>query len=228
MVDLFESILQAFNEAGLWKDGVELIGSWSFLMYQRHLGVRKLPLRTQDVDFLLPRPYPRRSAIDLAARLNELGFRPATTNFGSTFFTHPELKLEFLTPERGKGDETAWSVEALGIKAIPLRFMDMLLKDSIIVHEGKIAVRVPSPVQFCAHKLLIAQRRKNKAKKERDIEQAIYVLETLEPVRFKATLDDCPKKWRGLIEKSLSEAWELFPLERPTLSQHGFTPQIQK
>lgn len=228
MADLFESILQVFDEAGLWKDGVELIGSWSFLLYQRHLGVRKLPLRTQDVDFLVPRPYPRRQAVDLAARLKELGFRPASTNFGSTFFAHPELKLEFLVPERGKGDEAAWAVGALGVKAIPLRFMDMLLKDSIVLREGEVAVRVPSPVRFCAHKLLIAQRRRNKPKKERDIEQAIYVLETLDTIWFKATLDECPKKWRGLIERSLSEAWELLPLERPTLSKHGFTPQTGK
>lgn len=225
MTDLFESILQVFEEAGLWKDGVELVGSWSFLLYQRHLGVRELPLRTQDVDFLVPRPYPRRDGVDLAARLKGLGFRPESTSFGSTFFTHPTLKLEFLAPERGKGDEEAWEVGALGVKAIPLRFMDMLLKESITVREGEINVRLPTPLRFCLHKLLIAQRRKNQAKKERDIEQAVYVLEILDSVKFKAALNDCPKKWRGLIEKSLVEAWDLIPLEREILSTHGFVPR---
>ena len=151
MPDLFENILGAFEEAGLWKDGVELVGSWSFLLYQRHLGVRKLPLLTQDIDFLVPRPYPRREAVNLAERLKNLGFRSASTNIGSTFFEHPELKLEFLTPERGRGDESAWPVPPLGLKAIPLRFMDMLLKDSITVRERGINVRIASPVRFCVH-----------------------------------------------------------------------------
>ena len=52
MEDLFQKILKTFAELGLWADGVELIGSWSFLLYQRHLGVRPFPLITQDVDFL--------------------------------------------------------------------------------------------------------------------------------------------------------------------------------
>ena len=224
--DLFEQILAAFDKAGLWRDGVELIGSWSFLLYQRHLGVRRMPLRTQDVDFLLPRPYPKRAEIDLGEGLERLGFRrAAATTIGSTYFLHPELKIEFLAPERGKGDESAWPVKALGVSAIPLRFMDMLLKDSITVKEGSAHVRVPSPLNFSLHKLLIAQRRKNKAKKERDIEQAVYVLEILEPERFRQELTDCPRKWRSLIEKSLKEAWDLLPLERTTLAKFGFAPQ---
>ena len=71
---LFLKLLKLFDELGLWKDGVELIGSWSFLLYQRHLGVRPLPLRTQDVDFLLPWPYPARSTVGLSDALSELGF----------------------------------------------------------------------------------------------------------------------------------------------------------
>jgi len=100
MDELFLRLLRLFDELGLWKDGVELVGSWSFLLYQRHLGVRPLPLRTQDIDFLLPWPYPQRPHLDLAGPLAELGFRSARNPDGSNYFIHPELKLEFLSRTR--------------------------------------------------------------------------------------------------------------------------------
>lgn len=156
---LFLKLLKLFEKLGLWKDGVELIGSWSFLLYQRHLGVRPLPLRTQDVDFLLPWPYPTRSTVGLSDALSELGFRSASNPDGSNYFVHPDLKLEFLSPERGKGGLDARAIKPLGVRAVTLRFMDMLLKDSIFVDEGRIRVRVPKPLNFCLHKFVIAQVR---------------------------------------------------------------------
>lgn len=73
---LLLKLLELFEEIGFWNDGVQLIGSWSFLLYQRHLGVRSFPLRTQDVDFLLPWPYPERDFVNLADRLAKLVPRP--------------------------------------------------------------------------------------------------------------------------------------------------------
>jgi hypothetical protein len=222
--DLFQTLLKTFDELGLWKDGLELIGSWSFLLYQRHLGVRAFPLRTGDVDFLLPWPYHGRM-VDLSARLRELEFHSVTASNGSMHFVHPELKLEFLTPEHGKGGLDFRHVKPLGIKAIPLRFLDMLLKDSIVLREGAIQVRVPAPMNFCLHKLLIAQRRPTPAKREKDIEQAVYVLGILKPAEFAKAQADLPPKWRELIRKSLESAWDLLPLERETLAKFNITPQ---
>lgn len=218
-------LLELFEELGLWKDGVQLVGSWSFLLYQRHLGVRRLPLRTQDVDFLLPWPYPERGAVDLAARLAKLGFRSARNPDGSNYFAHPGLKLEFLVPERGRGGLEPRTVKPLGMRAISLRFMDMLRKGSILLKEGEARVRVPNPRSFCLHKLVIAQRRTGREKREKDIQQATYVLEIIQPRDFEAGLDDLPRTWRKLAEKSLGQAWDLFPLERPVLAKHGFAPQ---
>lgn len=224
MEDLFHTLLKTFDDLGLWEDGVELIGSWSFLLYQRHLGVRALPLRTQDIDFLLPWPYHGR-IVDLSARLTELGFHSATTGNGAIYFVHPELKLEFLTPEHGKGGQDFRLVKPLGIKAIPLRFLDMLLRDSILLGDGGFKARVPAPLNFCLHKLLIAQRRATAAKREKDIEQAVYVLGILKPKEFAEAAADLPPKWRGLVQKSLKSAWDLFPLERETLARFDITPQ---
>lgn len=218
-------LLELFEELGLWKDGVQLIGSWSFLLYQRHLGVRPFPLRTQDVDFLLPWPYPERDFVDLADRLAKLGFRSARNSDGSNFFAHPELKLEFLVPERGRGGLEPRVVKALGMRPVSLRFMDMLREDSIWITEGKARVRVPSPLSFCLHKLVIAQRRAGLDKREKDVQQAVYVLEILATVDFKAGLAALPRNWRKLADESVRQAWDLLPLERPVLIKHGLAPQ---
>lgn len=222
MEDLFQSILKAFAHLGLWSDGVELIGSWSFLLYQRHLGVRPLPLRTLDVDFLLPWPYPAARLVDLSAALGALGFEPRTAGSGSTYFAHPELKIEFLVPERGKGGFDYREVKPLGVRAVPLRFLDMLLKDPITLKEAGVTVRVPKPLNYCLHKLIIAQRRRGpnrEEKREKDIQHATCVLEILSPEEFKEALSGLSPKWREFAEKSLEFAWEHFPLERPTLSR---------
>ncbi|MDE2142810.1 MAG: hypothetical protein KGJ84_10395 [Elusimicrobia bacterium] len=227
MEDLFQTLLKTFDDLGLWKDGVELIGSWSFLLYQRHLGVRALPLRTQDIDFLLPWPY-RGRMVDLSARLAELGFHSAMTSGGSIYFVHPELKLEFLTPERGKGGQDFRLVKPLGIKAIPLRFMDILLEDSMIISSDGLKARVPAPMNFCIHKLMIAQRRPAAAKREKDIQQAVYILGILDPVEFAKLTTALPPKWRALVRMSLESAWEMFPLERGTLAKFSIAPQMLK
>lgn len=225
MADLFQKVLQVFDRIGLWEDGIELIGSWSFLLYQRHLGVPDAPLRTQDIDFLLPRPYPKRTAVDLEAALSELGFRMKFTSSGVAQFFHPDLKLEFLMPERGSGKEEPRTVKSLGIKAVQLRYLDILLDKPVILQEGTVNVRVPKPLNFCLHKLIIAQRRKNKDKREKDIDQALYTLRILEPGEFQKTLDSLPKGWRALISKSLKQAWNLFPIHYPILEK--FSPTLK-
>jgi hypothetical protein len=223
--ELLLVLLKLFDELGLWKDGVELIGSWCFLLYQRHLHVRPLPLRTQDIDFLLPWPYPERTAVDLSDRLTKLGFHSARNPDGSHYFAHPELKLEFLAPERGRGGLEPRAIKALGVKAVSLRFMDMLFKDSISIKEGGVSVKVPAPLSFALHKLIIAQRRATRDKREKDIQQAVYVLAIIEPGEFDRAFKALPPKWAKLANASLAQAWGLFPLERPTLTRFGFAPQ---
>lgn len=223
MEDLFQKVLEKFSALGLWSSGLQLIGSWSFLLYQRHLGVRPLPLRTQDVDFLVPWPYRNDRIVDLSAAMQELGFRSVTTGNGSMYFAHPELRVEFLVPERGKGGLDYRLVKALGVRAVPLRFLDMLLKDPIRLKEGGLEVSVPAPLNYCLHKLIVAQRRQSEDKREKDVQQAVYVLDILDPKDFKSSLRAQSPKWRRLAERSLSFAWENFPLERPLLTRAGFS-----
>lgn len=186
-----------------------------------------MPLRTLDIDFLLPRPYPRKVAVDLQAALAPLGFSVDFKPSGETCFVHPDLKIEFLTPERGKGEDKPRLIRALGVKATQLRFLDLLFQDPIVIEEKGIKVRVPNPINFSQQKLIIAQRRRKKEKREKDIEQAVTVLSIVDPVEFKRATYALPKKWRTLLSTSLQQAWLTLPLERPILEKFKllFTPQ---
>jgi hypothetical protein len=225
VADLFQQILEVFDRLGLWEDGVELIGSWSFLLYQRHCGVPPYPLRTQDVDFLVPRIYPRRDPVDLAGALASLGFQVDFAPHGAVSFIHPELKIEFLTPERGKGDRPTLNIKPLGVKAVQLRFLDMLFDRSLVVREGSVSVRIPNPLNFCIHKLIIAQRRPRPEKAAKDIEQAVHLFSILDPVEFRSQVEKLPKKWQKLIHKSLAKAQQMIPSETVNLKKFQLTPQ---
>ena len=63
MIKLVTEILKVFADNNLFNEGVELIGSWCFQLYQKHLGAKSFPLRTIDIDFLIPNPYRRKEPV---------------------------------------------------------------------------------------------------------------------------------------------------------------------
>lgn len=103
--------------------------------------------------------------------------------------------------------------------------MDMLVKDSILIENAGVRVRVPHPAAYALHKLLIAQRRAKKEKKLKDIEQGVHTLAIVEPSGLASRLGEFPAGWRELVMSSLRKAWDLCPLERDVLAKNGFTPQ---
>ncbi len=227
MADLFRDIIEVFDRLGLWDDGVELIGSWSLLLYQRHCGAPPYRLRTQDIDFLVPRIYPKREPVDLAKALAPLGFQVDFSPRGAVHFINADFKIEFLTPERGKGDDMPRTIKPLGIKAVQLRFLDMLFDQPLTVKEGGVAVRIPNPTSFCIHKLIISQRRTKPDKAAKDIEQAVHLFSILDPKEFRSSIKKLPKKWQTMVRKALLKAQNLIPSELANLAKFDLTQQDQ-
>jgi hypothetical protein len=227
MIKIVKDILEIFDKNGLWEEDVELIGSWCFLLYQKYYGVKKYPLRTTDIDFLIPFPYKGKKNIHLIKFLETLGFRLDFNTDGSLFLKNAELKIEFLSPEKGWGSEKPFEIKKLSLKTTPLRFLDMLLKDKLIVKEDTLNISIPSPLNFCLHKLLIAQRREKNSKKINDIEQAVYVLEVIDLVRFKNEYNNLPKKSKRYIMQSLEEAKIQVPLKEDVIDRAIITLQKQ-
>lgn len=181
--DLFVEVLRRLYNAGLLDD-IILIGSWTTVLYKANFkGFERLKdyaLVTRDLDLLVDRPGRVKGRVDIPQLLENLGF--VTSFIGSKGYIHlihPDLILEFLTPERGLGVDGPVSLKNWGMNATALRFLDFLVKDKITVRFEGIDVVLPHPARFATHKLVVAQRRKNQDKANKDNRIAVDILNDL-------------------------------------------------
>jgi hypothetical protein len=122
-VDLVVEVLRRLDKAGVLKDMV-LVGSWCIHFYKDYFdGAALSAIRTRDMDFLIQTPPKLKGEVHVAELLKDMGFIPEFHGDGSVSLSHPELIIDFLVAERGRGSDKPYLVKPLGIKAQPLRFM---------------------------------------------------------------------------------------------------------
>lgn len=199
-------VLKRFQESGILKE-LMLIGSWCLYFYQRSLkDASSLPaLKTLDVDFLIPRISGITRETDIPELLKSEGFIPTFNRAnGMVKYGHPELQVEFLVPELGRGGTEPREIPKLHIKAQPLRYLNFLSEHPLLLLYQGLNLRVPEPAAFALHKLIISQRRKKEAKAERDLEMAVGLLTILfeekpQRERVLSILENLPEKWAAKI-----------------------------
>jgi len=212
---LCAEILKRLNTAGILNK-IILIGSWCIPLYKQYFSISDFtaPLRTRDIDFLIPFPNKIKENVDIPALLKDLGY---VVGFKGTYgfiqLEHPTLMVEFLVPEKGKGTDKPFSLPQLGLNAQTLRFLDLLSSKTITVRLEDIPVILPHPAPYALHKLLIAQRRGYKEKALKDKRDAISVIrnifENKEDQALLEVFKPLPKKWQKMILKSLEEETEV-------------------
>ncbi len=207
-------VLRRMKKEGVL-DKILLVGSWCVPLYEDYFKNKGClpPLRTRDVEFLFPLPFNLERNTDLFELLKDLGFvLDYKGEQGYITFQHPDLILEFLVPARGKEPDKPVPIDALSINAQALRFMDALARNPIQMLFDDIKVNIPHPVDFALHKLLIAHRRKQKEKAEKDRGQAVALLRALNESAETETVRDVfqamPKSWRKTIEQELLDLKE--------------------
>jgi len=175
-----KEILSKFSEMGLWDYGIEIIGSWCFIIYQNYLPVEKYPLKTQDLDILIPFPY-KGKAFDFTSYFRKIGFEENFNPDGSIHYSGSSLKIEFLSPRKGrKTNQTSKYIEKLSLTPQTLNYIDILFKNPLEIKIAPaIKVKVPSIHSFILHKFLIASLGKRKDKREKDLKQAVYAAKSL-------------------------------------------------
>jgi hypothetical protein len=225
VVKLIEQILKVFADNHLFEEGVELICSWCFHLYQKHLGAKSFPLRTQDIDFLIPNPYHGKEHADFVEQLEALGFNRDFKRDGSLYLWNTELKIEFITPEKSRGADNAIKIKKLGVNAIPLRFVSLLLDNPISLVEGDVKIRVPNPANFCLHKLIIASRRIKLDKSIKDLQQEICTSVIVDQQEIKQLFESLPKKWRQAILRMLGKSKIELPLLNEEIEKLELTLQ---
>ncbi|OGF67410.1 MAG: hypothetical protein A2Y62_02245 [Candidatus Fischerbacteria bacterium RBG_13_37_8] len=190
-----------------------LIGSYYLPVIKEVFKFNLPSIKTQDIDFLLRFPY-HGKPVDIEYLLKPIGFTIGFYDDGSTYFTNGIFSIEFLVPEKGKSIENALSIKPLKIKAIPLRYMEMLFNQPIKIDRGDYSFFVPSPWIFAFHKILISAKRRNANKREKDILQAKAILREIfnkEKTKQQALsyLKTLPPKWRTAIKIFLAKHFPL-------------------
>ena len=206
-------ILRKFQSAGILPD-MMLIGSWCLYFYRLEFENVFPAIRTLDVDFLIPDRHHLQKEADVPSLLKEMGFVPTfNRSSGLVVYDHEELRVEFLIPELGKGHDQPQEVKKLHVKAVALRYLNLLVSYPRIVLYHELRIKVPEPAAFALHKLIISERRLNKVKARKDLEMAIGLLNFLytkpkEVERIKSILRTIPQKW---LETILSVSGKHFP-----------------
>lgn len=227
-------VLRLLADARVFQLGGVLIGTPAFAACGNLLGVRfeDATLRTldvdiaQDPDLAVALVGPAEPA-DLAEQLRSLDppylpipaldSRKPSTSFS---VRGKELRVDFLTPLRGRASEDPVYLPLFRVAAQPLRLLDYLVENpvqtTIFDRRHAVLVQIPDPARFAWHKLWTAQVRavgfQNKARK--DILQAVRLLEVL----LEDRPDDVKLAWEALrkhpkaaerAQKSLATAPEL-------------------
>lgn len=214
-LDLCHKVLKKLFHAGVL-DGVIIIGSWALYFYRFYFkGNEYIPdIRTRDIDFLVPLPPKFKHKTDIPGKLQELGF---IINFkgegGYIRLDHPELIVEFLIPEIGKGHEKPYPLPDLALNAQPLRFLSFLSEHSITVKYEDMNLKLPNPIAYVLHKLIIFGRRKSKDKADKDRTQAINLLNFIiqnggNRKEIKTIFGTMHKKWQKTVLNNLEKLGE--------------------
>ena len=209
--DLCLEILRRFDQAGLLNDLI-LIGSWCVYFYEDYFTgktrIDHASLKTRDIDFLIRNPSGFKQKIDIPDLLKDLGF---IVDFkgskGYIQLNHPDMILEFLVQEKGRGLDKPYPLPQLGVNATALRFLNFLSEHIIKVKVGDLVLNVPHPACFAVHKLIIAGRRTKREKAVKDQSTARAILKVLlaegEGRAVRNIFLSTPKTWQGKILKSL-------------------------
>lgn len=174
------SVLKKFEKAGILSDFV-LIGSWCLYFYKDYFINSEFnpTIRTKDLDLLIPEPAKISKKVDLLELLKKDGFLVTFDNNGYLRLEHPELIIEFLVIEKGKGAEKPIEIKQLGVNAQALRFINFLSQNVIELKSKGLVIKVPHPAAYGLHKLLISTRRKEEYRILKEKKEALLVLRSL-------------------------------------------------
>ena len=196
-------IIQAFADAGFIND-VILIGSQCLSFYVEVFEGFVPSVRTTDIDFYVP-DSKRAKAADLSERLKSINYDHFQDSMTSkSRFVSPEgFEVEFLAKLNREGLSCV-RLGSSGIFAESLSYVELFGSNYIEVKRNGIVVKVASPSAFAIQKILINDRRGNKA--EKDAQAIDYVLSfinasTKSCAEFYGLFDKLPRKWRKTIEE---------------------------
>jgi hypothetical protein len=238
-------VIEALARQGVFRLRAVLVGTLAYQCYPAMLGL-KLPhmlLQTNDVDLAqftqvsiavgeqMPPMRDMLRQVDASFReLPSMRDRQGAVSY----VAKGDLKVEFLTPNRGPDTDEPMELPALKTRAQPLRFLDYLIYravPAVLLHGAGVLVNVPLPERFAVHKLILSRRRSvATAKADKDLGQAaalIGVLAEHRPEDLREALEEASERgptWRQLLEAGRARLPEKIRLQLESVApatQHG-------
>lgn len=214
-------VLEAVANAGLFRNGVMLVGTAAYQAYPCLVGAY-LPssaLMTNDADLLVSSFVSDDEPQDLEKILQRANptFKALLSRedrLPKVFRSSDNFQVDILT-KFGRGRKSPIVIDDLQCSAEALKFMEYLAEqstDAVALYGTGVLVRIPPPMRYAIHKLLIAQERKaNASKRNKDLKQAKDLIEVFleaDSVGFEDELQDARKRgpaWKKNIDASLVE-----------------------
>ncbi|MEW6619919.1 MAG: GSU2403 family nucleotidyltransferase fold protein [bacterium] len=158
-----------------------IVGSWCIYFYREYFSKTNYSssIRTRDIDFLVPLPLHLKKKVDIPELLKDMGYIIDFHRSGYIRLLHPELIIEFLVPEKGRGVDKPYPLPQLGVNAQRLRFLDFLAQNTIVLKTEELTLNLPHPAAFGLHKLIVSSRRTKEEKRIKEREEAVKVLNAL-------------------------------------------------
>lgn len=174
--ELFDKILFDFHKNNITND-IILLGSWCLHLYKEHYKSNEIPVfRTSDIDLMVPYPSKIHNNVDIPELLKNYNFKPIySLNKNYVKFDNPDLRVEFLTPEYGKGSDKPHEIPNYKINAQGLRYISIAIDFNKEIKYKEIPIKVPEPSCFLLIKLLTIPKRQNKEKQDKDIRTVDYL-----------------------------------------------------
>jgi hypothetical protein len=219
-------VVSALGKAGIFRLRAVLIGTVAYQTYPAMLGIR-LPgahMRTDDIDIaqstdvsiaMEDKTPPVLEILKQADATFRAVPSVADSRRATSYKAKNGLRVDILTPNRGRDTATPTKLPALQADAQPLRFLDYLIRDpehAVILQGGGVLVQVPQPARYAVHKLIVARRRsEGAAKRDKDLQQADELLQQLSSKRTQDLRDawqeawERGKQWRKEMLESLAQ-----------------------
>jgi len=209
---LFDELLDLLHEKDVLRH-IILIGSWCLPIYRVYFNnTPEVPiLRTMDLDILIPPKLHLQNVIDIPSILKSIGFDEEFSHLtGYSKYVHPEMEVEFMVAEYGKGKREPYTIKPFNVLAQGLRYMSLVMEHSITVIYKGIPVCVPEPSAFVLLKFLVSTKRRDTIKRERDLKTAAKLGAFLmmgidQRSKLKSVFSSMHKNWQKTLLHVLSE-----------------------
>ncbi|MGQ0672208.1 MAG: GSU2403 family nucleotidyltransferase fold protein [Hyphomicrobium sp.] len=214
-------ILQVLANAGLFKRGMTLVGTVAFQSYPcivgYHLGATAYA--TNDIDLSVAEFIAADKEEDIGSTLKRADptFEPrwhSEDRLPRTFVSR-NFQVDIVT-RYGPGRRSPVLMESLGCAAAALTFQEYAAEETmevVALYDTGVLVRVPTPLRYAVHKLLVAHQRppRETAKKQKDLRQARELIDVFletDDSALRQALDDARgrgRSWKMAIDRSLRD-----------------------